>query len=78
MTNRNLLFSISLLCVSALSTLASAQVGEIARQLGLGTKLSDTKISSGLKQALQIGAEQSVKLTGRPNGYFGRLDQTVG
>jgi hypothetical protein len=71
MTNRNLLLSITLLCVSALSTLASAQVGEIARQLGLGTKLSDTNISSGLKQALQIGAEQSVKLTGRPNGYFG-------
>ena len=71
MTNRNLLLSLTLLCVSALSTLASAQVGEIARQLGLGTKLSDTKISSGLKQALQIGAEQSVKLTGRPNGYFG-------
>ena len=36
--------------------------------------LSDTKISSGLKQALQIGAEQAVKLTGRPNGYFGNPD----
>jgi Protein of unknown function (DUF4197) len=57
-----------LLCVA---TLASAQVGEIARQLGLGTKLSDGKISSGLKQALQIGAEQAVKLAGRPDGYFG-------
>jgi hypothetical protein len=57
-----------------LATFASAQVGEIARQLGLGTKLSDTKISSGLRQALQIGAEQAVKLTGRPNGYFGNPD----
>lgn len=57
-----------------LTTLASAQVEELARRLGLGTNLSDAKVSSGLKQALQIGAEQAVKLTGRPNGYFGNPD----
>jgi hypothetical protein len=57
-----------------MTTLCFAQVGKMARQLGLGTGLSDSKISSGLKQALQIGAEQSVKLTGRPNGYFGNPD----
>ena len=69
---RNFRFVLGLvLCVT---TLASAQLGDIARQLGLGSKLSDTKISSGLKQALQIGAEQSVKLTGRQNGYFGNPD----
>jgi hypothetical protein len=69
---RNCRFVLGLmLCVT---TLASAQLGDIARQLGLGSKLSDTKISSGLKQALQIGAEQSVKLTGRQNGYFGNPD----
>jgi hypothetical protein len=50
-----------------MTTLSFAQVGEIAKCLGLGTTtLSDTRISSGLKQALQIGAEQAVKLTGRP------------
>ena len=66
-----------LLCAGLLlrATLSFAQVGEIARRLGLGTTtLSDSKISSGLKQALQIGTEQSVKLTGRPNGYFGNPD----
>lgn len=69
---RNCRFVLGLmLCVT---TLASAQLGDIARQLGLGSKLSDTKISSGLKQALQIGAEQSVKLAGRQNGYFGNPD----
>jgi hypothetical protein len=68
MRNRNLLLGASVLWMV---TVSSGQVGEIARQLGLGTKLSDSKISSGLKQALQIGAEEAVKLTGRPNGYFG-------
>ncbi len=53
-----------------LSTVSLAQLGELTHRLGLGNSLSDSKISSGLKQALQIGAEQSVKLTGRPNGYF--------
>jgi hypothetical protein len=71
MRNRGSWLGAGLLWVAILS---SAQVGEIARQLGLGTALSDSKISSGLKQALQIGAEQSVKLTGRPNGYFGNPD----
>ena len=33
--------------------------------------LSNTQIASGLKEALRVGAENAVKLTGRPNGYFG-------
>ena len=69
---RTLLLAATLLSVTSLSF---AQGAEIARRLGLGTgTLSDTKISSGLKQALQIGAEQAVKLTGRPNGYFSNPD----
>jgi Protein of unknown function (DUF4197) len=69
---RTLLLAATLFSVTILSF---AQGTEIARRLGLGTgTLSDTKISSGLKQALQIGAEQAVKLTGRPNGYFSNPD----
>src|ERR1700687_1234430 len=71
MRNRRLLLGASVLWMG---TVSSGEGGEIARQLGLGTKLSDSKISSGLKQALQIGAEEAVKLTGRPNGYFGNPD----
>lgn len=37
--------------------------------------LSNTQIASGLKEALRVGAENAVKLTGRPNGYFG--DQAI-
>ena len=49
------------------------QVGEISRQLGLGNQsaLSDSKIASGLKEALQVGATNAVNLTGKRDGYFG-------
>ena len=51
---------------------ASGQVKQILKQAGSSGSgnLSDAKITSGLKQALQIGAENAVKLTGRPDGYF--------
>lgn len=68
---RSLFLFANLFLMSAISL---GQAGEIARRLGLGSELSDSKISSGLKQALQIGAEQSVKLTGRPDGFFGNPD----
>lgn len=69
---RGLLLGTTMLFVT---TIAFAQVdpNEISKHLGLGTQseLSDSKIASGLKQALQVGAENAVKLTGRPDGYFG-------
>jgi hypothetical protein len=33
--------------------------------------LSDAKISQGLREALQVGTDNAVKLVGRENGYFG-------
>lgn len=57
------------------TTTAFAQVApnEISKRLGFGSQdeLSNSKIASGLKQALQVGSESAVKLTGRPDGYFG-------
>lgn len=55
-----------------LCTLASAQLEQLEKNLGLGntSRLSDTKIASGLKEALKVGAENSVKITGRTDGYF--------
>lgn len=35
------------------------------------TKLSDTQIVSGLKEALKVGIDNTVKLTGKTDGYFG-------
>ncbi len=69
---------LSLFCVALVlltATFCSAQgtlgqAGDIAKRLGVGSGLSDSKINAGLKQALQIGAENSVKLVGRKDGYF--------
>jgi hypothetical protein len=62
------------LCGLIFTSLASqAQFEQIEKRLGLGNAsvLSDSKVASGLKEALRIGAEKSVKLTGRTDGYFG-------
>jgi Protein of unknown function (DUF4197) len=50
-----------------------AQIDQLSKTLGLGNKsgLSDSKIASGLKEALEVGTTTAVKLTGRPDGYFG-------
>jgi len=59
---------------------AAAQLDELLKQLPqipgggqTGTpsgSLGDVKIGQALKQALQVGTENAVKLTGRPDGYF--------
>ena len=56
---------------------ASAQLDRIFKGLGIGQKggLSDAKIGSGLKEALKIGAENTVSLTGKTDGYF--LNQAI-
>jgi len=55
------------------ATLVHGQIQDLAKRLGLGQKseLSDSKIASGLKEALRVGAEKAVKLTARTDGYFG-------
>ncbi len=51
---------------------ASAQLDQLLKGLGIGqqTGPSDAKIGSGLKEALKVGTENTVKLTGRTDGYF--------
>lgn len=50
-----------------------AQLEQVAKGLGLNnqTELSNSQVASGLKEALQVGAENAVKLTGKTDGYFG-------
>jgi hypothetical protein len=56
----------------SISSVASGQVEQIGKALGLDSKtgMGDAKIASGLKQALQVGAENAVKLTGKTDGYY--------
>ncbi|HSS96634.1 MAG TPA: hypothetical protein VLK33_06385, partial [Terriglobales bacterium] len=53
-----LIFTVSMLSSISLAQVSASQLGDIAKRLGLGSNnLTDSKISAGLKQALQIGAE---------------------
>ena len=52
---------------------ALAQWGDfIKKGLGVGGKsgLSEAKIGNGLKEALKVGTQNTVNLTGQKDGYF--------
>ncbi len=51
---------------------ASAQLDRLFRGFGGGPTggLSEVKIGSGLKEALQVGTQNAVNLTGKTDGYF--------
>lgn len=68
--HKRLILAAALLLVTSAST--SAQVEQLSKALGLGSKteLGDTKIASGLKEALKVGARNAVKLTGKTDGYY--------
>ncbi len=55
-----------------------AQLEELSKRVGIDTKkttksstLPDSKLASGLKEALQVGTSNAVKSTGKVDGYFG-------
>ena len=53
------------------STASEAQLGPLGKRLGLKrASLSDERVASGLRDALQVGTGNAVHLTGRPDGYF--------
>jgi len=75
----NRLILVLVLLVFAWVPVADAQLDELLKQLPQipGTtqtpmpgSLGDVKIGQGLKQALQVGTENAVKLTGKTDGYF--------
>jgi hypothetical protein len=69
MRRQSLIAASIFLCAA---TTASAQVEQLSKALGLGSKtqLGDAKIASGLKDALKVGSENAVKLTGKTDGYY--------
>jgi len=56
---------------------ASAQLDQFLKRLPIGQQSgpTDVKIGSGLKEALKVGTENTVALTGRTDGYF--LNQAI-
>lgn len=60
---------ITVLLIASLT--ASAQLGQIGKAFGIGgSNLPNDKIAAGLKEALQVGTGNAVKLTGKKDGYF--------
>jgi len=61
-----------LICVALVPSPAAAQLDQFLKGFGIGqqSSLADSKVSAGLKEALQVATEKSVSLTGRTNGYF--------
>jgi len=61
------------LLIPASPPAGSAQLKQVLKKVGLGEKneLSEGKIASGLKEALQVGTDNAVRSTGQPDGYFG-------
>ena len=65
-----MLLRIFLLAVFVLAAApAEAQLDRLLRLPTTGP--GDARIADGLKEALQIGTEKAVGLTGQPDGYFG-------
>src|SRR5258708_6110207 len=64
-----------MLCIGLLvcSSSARAQLDQIEKRMGFGgeSALSDSKVASGSKDALRVGTDNAVKLTGKTDGYFG-------
>lgn len=57
----------------AFSSRASAiDYGALLQKVGINkqTKLSDTKIGAGLKEALKVGVDKTVQATGKKDGYY--------
>jgi hypothetical protein len=70
---------LALLAVALAPARAAAQLDELLKQLPQlpggaqlpqGGGLGEVKIGQALKEALQVGTENAVKLTGRTDGYF--------
>jgi len=55
---------------AALALPANAQFGKVLKGLGDSGAPTDSKSASGLKEALQIGADRAVDLTGTTDGFF--------
>ena len=72
MRNKGVLACFLILGCVAFASNANAQLDELAKRVGLGNAsgVSDSKVASGLKEALKVGAGKAVNITGKTDGYF--------
>jgi hypothetical protein len=72
---RRVVVLLSALAVASTTAPACAQLDQLLKDLDTLTRPGaatpgDAKIGAALKQALQVGTDNAVKLTGRTDGYF--------
>jgi hypothetical protein len=64
----------ALTALAVLTIAGCAELNETLKQIpqtsGNAGTIGDVRIGAALKEALQVGTENAVKLTGRPDGYF--------
>ncbi len=65
-----LLVFIAVLCVVSPKNLCNSAGFLEKSSLLRSTSLSETKIASGLREALRVAVDNAVKLTGKENGFF--------
>jgi len=78
MRRMRLVTMLTAVVVAFLAGPASAQLDRLLKGLSqepAGGQLSDAKIASGLKEALTVGTQNAVNLTGKTDGYF--LNQAI-
>jgi len=63
-------YKLMLLLAALALDLPGAQFGKIFEGLGKGGNPGDSKTASGLKEALRIGTDHAVDLTGATDGFF--------
>ncbi len=58
--------------ITAFPLAASAGFGDLLGKIGISKKttLNDTQIGAGLKEALRVGIDKTVEVTGRTDGYL--------
>ena len=69
--------ALTLVILAVIAAMSTAQTIDPSKWLDTGKKekSSDTDIVSGLKEALQVGTQNAVNLTGKTDGYF--KNQTI-
>lgn len=76
---RGVLLAVAAVFVTASAACAQIDLDRLLKGLpqtpAAGGSVGDVKIGQALKQALQVGTEKAVNLTGRPDGYY--LNQAI-
>lgn len=64
---------ISLFCLSSCDVQSQAKIGSILKQIPIGSTPTPLEMSSGIKEALEIGTSRGADLLSAKDGFFGNM-----